>query len=71
MLAAGSGRAYAGISLEAGNAWETRAAVDLADLRYSAALVLGLRTPLGPVYLGWGTRGEGAGYGYLEVGRSL
>lgn len=65
------GNAFAGVSLEAGNAWPTRDAVDLSDLRTSAALAVGFRTPLGPVYLGWGTRGSGPGYAYLEVGRSL
>jgi NTE family protein len=67
----GGGSAFAGVSLEAGNAWATRDEADLTDLRTSAALAVGFRTPLGPVYLGWGTRGSGSGYAYLEVGRSL
>jgi NTE family protein len=67
----GDDRAYAGISLEAGNAWPTPGAVHLTDLRHSVAAALGVRTPLGPVYLGIGTRGTADPILYLEVGRSL
>lgn len=64
-------RMYAGFSLEAGNAWGERSAMALDDLLFSGALAVGFRTPLGPVYLGWGTRGEGSGVAYLVVGESL
>lgn len=67
----GDERAYAGFSFETGNAWTTRGDIDLADLRGSVAAALGLRTPLGPVYLGVGTRGAGNHVFYLEVGRSI
>ena len=67
----GHRRAYAGVSFETGNAWLDRDQVDLDDLRHSLAAVLGLRTPLGPVYLGLGTRGSAAPVLYLEVGRAL
>jgi NTE family protein len=67
----GNDRLYAGLSLEAGNAWPTPEAIRLDDLRHSLAAALGFRTPLGPVYLGIGTRGAGTHLMYLEVGRSL
>ena len=67
----GHRRAYAGVSFETGNAWTDRDRIDLGDLRHSLAAVLGLRTPLGPVYLGLGTRGSAAPVLYLEVGRAL
>jgi NTE family protein len=67
----GNDAAYLGVSFEAGNAWLDRAAIDPNDLRYSVATTLGLRTLLGPVYLGVGTHGKGTPYWYLEMGSSL
>jgi NTE family protein len=60
---------YAGLSLEAGNAWESASAVDLGDLRHSVALVLGADTLLGPVYLAHGRTTGGKDSFYLYVGR--
>ncbi|MGE0640878.1 MAG: patatin-like phospholipase family protein [Thermoanaerobaculia bacterium] len=62
---------YAGLSLETGNAWERSADVDLGDLRRSFALVFGIDTLLGPVYLaqGWTTGGKDSLY--LYVGRTF
>jgi NTE family protein len=62
---------FGGFSLEAGNAWEDRSEIELGDLRYSAAAAIGLRSPLGPIYIGYGTRGEGDGILYLVAGRTL
>jgi NTE family protein len=62
---------HAGLSLEVGNAWEHPDAFDLDHLRFSAALAAGLRTAIGPIYIGWGTRGEGDGVAYLTVGQTL
>jgi NTE family protein len=60
---------YAGVSLEAGNAWATAGEVDLGDLRHSVALVLGADTLLGPVYLAHGRTTGGKDSFYLYVGR--
>ncbi len=60
---------YAGISMEAGNAWESAAAVDLGDLRHSFALVVGADTLLGPIYLAHGRTTGGKDSFYLYVGR--
>ena len=63
------GGIYAGLSLEAGNAWENSAAVDLGDLRHSFAIMVGADTLLGPVYLAHGRTTGGKDSFYLYVGR--
>lgn len=67
----GDDRAYLALSFETGNAWLTRSEIDLRDLRQSYAASLGIRTLLGPVYLGIGTRGTGTPFLYIDVGQSL
>lgn len=64
-------RAFLGVSYEVGNVWQDRSSIDPADLRHSLAASLGIRTLLGPVYFGVGTRGSAKPYLYLEVGRVL
>ncbi len=59
---------YLGFSLEAGNVWEQRADFALDDLIYSGAVYLGVSTPLGPVFLGYGRSSEGSSAIYLNVG---
>ena len=62
---------YAGVSLEAGNAWQSADDVTLSDLRHSAALVFGADTAVGPVYLGWGMTSGGKDSFYMLVGRTF
>jgi len=62
---------YAGVSLEAGNAWRTAADVSLTDLRRSFAIVFGADTLLGPVYIGHGNSSGGSDSFYLYVGRTF
>lgn len=62
---------YVGASVEAGNAWETAAEVDLGDLRHSYAVVLGIDTLLGPVYVAHGWTSGGKDSFYLYVGRTF
>lgn len=59
--------AYAGFTLEAGNAWATSDAVGFDDLRYAGSLFLGAESPLGPLYLatGYADSGDLAVYFYL------
>jgi NTE family protein len=59
---------YLGVSLEAGNVWEQRSDFDLEDLIYSGALYLGVSTPLGPMFLGYGRSSEGSSAIYLNFG---
>jgi NTE family protein len=60
---------YAGLSLEAGNAWERRSDVGFGNLRKAASLFLGFDTILGPLYLGWGHSFGGDSALYLFLGR--
>jgi NTE family protein len=43
---------FAGVTLEAGNAWISSRAVSLQDLRWGGSVFLGADTGLGPMYLG-------------------
>ncbi len=64
------GRAwYAGMSLEAGNAWARRSDVRFGDLRKAGSLFLGLDSIIGPLYLGWGHTFGGDSAFYLFLGR--
>jgi NTE family protein len=60
---------FVGGTLEAGNAWDTRGAVKLSDLRSGMSLFLGADTGLGPMYLGLTYAPRGAAGLYLFVGR--
>ncbi len=60
--------AYAGISLEAGNVWQSKSAVSLGSLRYSGSLFIGADTPIGPVYLAYGHSDSGENTVYLYLG---
>jgi NTE family protein len=60
---------YAGLSLEAGNAWVRRADMSAADMRKAASLFLGFDTMIGPLYLGWGHTFGGDSALYLFLGR--
>lgn len=63
--------AWVGLSLEAGNAWESRGAASFAGLRKDAALFLGLDTGFGPLYLGGGLGEDGKSAWYLFLGRGF
>lgn len=60
---------YAGISLEAGNAWAERSQASFGDARKDTSLFLGLDTFLGPLYLAMGYDTEGETAFYLVMGR--
>ncbi len=60
--------AYAGISLEAGNAWSQRSDVSLDDLIIAGSVYLGVSTPLGPVFFGYGRSSEDSSAIYLKFG---
>ncbi len=63
--------AYAGLSLEAGNAWMDRHDISAGDLRKDGSLFFGVDTPLGPVYLATGFDQGGQKQFYLFLGRSF
>lgn len=59
--------AYAGMTLEAGNAWRFTDDISLGDLVFSSSLFVGADTPLGPVYvaIGHGSTGDTTAYFYI------
>lgn len=59
---------YLGISLEAGNVWDDRRDFGLNDLIYAGSVYLGVDTPLGPVFLGYGHSSESRSAIYLNFG---
>jgi NTE family protein len=63
--------AYAGISLEAGNAWLSKSDASFGDLRKDGSFFVGVDTPLGPVYLAAGFDEGGDKAFYLFLGRTF
>lgn len=59
---------YAGVTLEAGNAWELSDQIALDDLIYAGSMFLGAETPFGPIYLGVGYNSLDQGALYFYVG---
>lgn len=63
--------AYLGLSLEAGNAWKDREAVDWSSVREDGSVFLGLDTFIGPLYLATGFDEAGRETFYLSLGRTF
>jgi NTE family protein len=63
--------AYAGISIEAGNAWSKRSDATFSGLRHDGSLFFGADTPLGPLYLAAGVDDRRSTAFYLFLGRSF
>ena len=63
--------AYIGVSLEAGNVWESRSEATFGSARKDASIFLGLDTLLGPVYLATGFEDGGPAALYLFLGRTF
>ncbi len=62
---------YAGLSLEAGNAWAQRSDISLGSARKDASLFFGLDTFLGPAYVAAGYDDRGRSAFYLFLGRGF
>jgi NTE family protein len=62
---------YAGISLEAGNVWRDQSSISLDNLIYAGSLFLGVDTPIGPVYLAWGSSDTHESTFYFYLGNPL
>lgn len=60
---------YAGLSLEAGNAWQSRSDASWGSALKNASLFLGLDTLIGPLYLAAGVDDSGDRAFYLFMGR--
>jgi NTE family protein len=63
--------AYAGISIEAGNAWSRRSDASFSSLRHDGSVFFGADTPLGPLYLAAGIGDRHSTAFYLYLGRSF
>jgi NTE family protein len=61
--------AFAGVSLELGNAWESRADISSRDSILGGSLWAGVDTPVGPVYVGYGRSEGGEDAFYVSLGR--
>jgi NTE family protein len=62
---------YIGSSLEAGNVWNTKEAIQADSLIFAGTLLAALDTPLGPLYLARGYAEGGYAASYLFLGRSF
>ncbi|WP_299493205.1 patatin-like phospholipase family protein [uncultured Shewanella sp.] len=61
---------YLGTSLESGNVWQQRDAIDFGDLIYSGSLFLGTDTGIGPTALGFGFTNTGEQSAFLFMGNT-
>jgi len=64
--------AFVGGSLETGNVYETRdALISLENLIWSGSIFVGLDSPFGPIFLGYGRASTGDSSLYLNFGTLL
>jgi NTE family protein len=61
--------AFAGISLELGNVWQSRSDMSFGDSILGGSFWAGVNTPVGPVYVGYGRAEGGADGFYVFLGR--
>jgi NTE family protein len=62
---------YLGLSLEAGNVWQSRRDASVSNVRKDASIFLGMDTLLGPLYLATGFDQHGNQAFYLFLGRTF
>jgi NTE family protein len=60
---------YLAIAIEAGNVWQSPSDFSINDLIYSGLVALGVDSPLGPVYVGYGRSENNQSSFYLKLGR--
>lgn len=60
--------AYIGFSLESGNTWAERDDISARSMIFAGSAFVGVSTPLGPVFLGYGHAETGASAYYLNFG---
>jgi NTE family protein len=61
--------AFAGVSVELGNVWQSRSDVSLKSSLLGGSLWAGVSTPVGPVYVAYGRVGGGGSAFYVYLGR--
>ncbi len=62
---------YAGFSLEAGNAWDTKSDINTDNLLYAGSIFIGADTFMGPLYFAIGANSNGEQALYLNLGKSF
>jgi NTE family protein len=67
-LGALSSAVYAGATLEAGNVYAQDDAVSVDSLRHGGSIFVGAKTPIGPLYIGYGFADGGDNLFYLVIG---
>src|SRR5690606_13618153 len=63
--------AFAGVSIELGNAFESRGDISLDNSLFGVSLWAGVSTPVGPVYVGYGRAEDDNGAFYVSLGRTF
>jgi NTE family protein len=63
--------AFAGVSMELGNVWQTRSEVSTHNSIFGASLWAGVQTPVGPVYVAYGRTDEKSSAFYVLLGRAF
>jgi NTE family protein len=61
--------AFAGMSIELGNAWQSREDISSRDSVFGGSFWGGVSTPVGPVYVGYGRAEGGEDAFYISLGR--
>jgi len=61
-------KAYAGASLEWGNVWQSASDISFNDTIFAGSVFVGVDSPVGPLYLGYGRNDTGEGSVYLFLG---
>ncbi|MDD3726279.1 MAG: patatin-like phospholipase family protein [Candidatus Ratteibacteria bacterium] len=59
---------FVGSSIEAGNVWEDTDDISLDEMKLSGSVFTGIKTPLGPIYIGYGIRSPEEGIFYFYLG---
>jgi NTE family protein len=62
---------YTGFSLEAGNAWDSKADINSGNMRYAGSLFIGSDTFIGPIYFALGSTSRGESSFYMNIGKTF
>ncbi len=63
--------AYAGVSVEIGNAWDDRASISRKNTLLGGSIWGGVDSPVGPIYVGYGRTEGGVKAYYVYLGRAF
>jgi len=63
--------AFAGVTVELGNAWDARRDISFGDAIWGASVWAGVDTPVGPIYVGYGRAEGDRDAAYVHLGRAF